>query len=159
VHLKVRSRVPRLREHVTRVQELQQRVSQVRPYLPDGLYEQYRRWSAFVGRVQLKVIRQVATGVFRPWSELDDGAPDLPLRDLASRILSAEEIEALWAGRVTSLGVYRPLKPVVDVAERGLLDLIRVVLSGLARRVIGGSRLTPRRNLTPRPGPEPCFRP
>lgn len=119
-------------EHATRVQELQQRVSLVRPYLPDGLYEQYRRWSAFVGRVQLKVIRQVAAGAFRPWSELDDGAPDLPLRDLASQILSAEEIEALWAGRVTSLGVYRPLKPVVDVAERGLLDLIRGVLSGLA---------------------------
>lgn len=75
-------------EHATRVQELQQRVSLVRPYLPDNLYEQYRRWSAFVGRVQLKAVRQVAAGVFRPWSELDDGVPDAPLRDLASEILS-----------------------------------------------------------------------
>lgn len=118
--------------HATRVQELQQRVSLVRPYLPDGLYEQYRRWSAFVGRVQLKVVRQVAAGIFRPWTELDDGAADLPLRDLASQILSAEEIETHWAGRATSLGVYRPLKPVLDLAEHGLLDLIRGVLSGLA---------------------------
>jgi hypothetical protein len=46
--------------------------------------------------------------------------------------LSAEEIEAHWTGRATSLGVYRPLKPVVDLAERGLLELIRAVLSGLA---------------------------
>ena len=119
-------------EHATRVQELQQRVSLVRPHLPDELYEQYRRWSAFVGRVQLKVVRQVAVGVFRPWSELDDGAPDTPLRDLASQILSDEEIEAHWAGQATSLGVYRPLRPVVDLAERGLLDLIRGVLRGLA---------------------------
>lgn len=119
-------------EHATRVQELQHRVSLVRPYLPDGLYEQYRRWSAFVGRVQLKVVRQVAGGTFRPWNELDDGAPDLPLGDLASQILSSEEIEAYWAGRVTSLGVYRPLRPVVDLMERGLLDVIRGVLSGLA---------------------------
>jgi hypothetical protein len=119
-------------EHATRVQELQHRVSLVRPYLPDGLYEQYRRWSALVGRVQMKVVRQVAAGIFRPWTELDDSAPDLPLRDLASQILSAEEIEAHWAGRPTSLGVYRPLKPVFDLAEQGLLDLIRGVLSGLA---------------------------
>jgi hypothetical protein len=119
-------------EHATRVQELQQRVSLVRPYLPDGLYEQYRRWTAFVGRVQLKVVRQVAAEIFRPWTELDDGAPDLPLRDLASQILSVEEIATHWVGRATSLGVYRPLKPVVDLAERGLLDRIRGVLSGLA---------------------------
>jgi hypothetical protein len=88
-------------EHATRVQELQQCVSLVRPHLPDGLYEQYRRWSAFVGKVQMKVVRQVAAGIFRPWTELDDGAPDLPLRDLASQILSAEEIEAYWAGDLT----------------------------------------------------------
>ena len=120
-------------EHATAVQALQRRVSLARPYLPDGLYDQYRRWSAFVGRVQLKVIRQVASGSFRSWTELDDGAPDLPLRELASQIMSAEEIETNWLGRTTtSLGVYRPLKPVVDLAERGLLDLIREVLSGLA---------------------------
>lgn len=80
----------------------------------------------------MKVVRQVAAGIFRPWTELDDGAADLPLRDLASQILSAEEIEVHWAGRATSLGVYRPLKPVLDLAEHGLLDLIRGVLSGLA---------------------------
>jgi hypothetical protein len=118
-------------EHATAVQELQQRVSLARPYLPDGLYDQYRRWSAFVGRVQWKVIRQLAAGVFRSWTELDDGSPDLPLRGLASQILSAEEIETHWTGRPTSLGVHRPLKPVVDLAERGLLELIRAVLSGL----------------------------
>jgi hypothetical protein len=119
-------------EHATRVQELQQRVSLVRPYLPDELYEQYRRWAAFVGRVQMKAVRQVAAGVFRPWSELDDGEPDALLLDLASEILSAEEIESHWAGRAASLGVYRPLKPVIDLAESGLLDPIRGVLSGLA---------------------------
>lgn len=119
-------------EHATRVQDLQQRVSLVRPYLPDELYERYRRWSSFVGRVQMKVVRQVADDVFRAWSELDDGAPDAPLRDLASGILSAEEIEFHWAGRVTPLGIYRPLRPVIDLAERGLLDPIRGVLSGLA---------------------------
>lgn len=119
-------------QHATRLKDLQQRVSLVRPYLPDELYEQYRRYAALVGRVQLKVVRQVAAGVFRSWSELDDGAPDTPLRDLASQILSDEEIEAHWAGQATSLGVYRPLRPVVDFAERGLLDLIRGVLSGLA---------------------------
>ena len=55
-------------------------------------------------------------------------------RGLATRIDAGglAEVETLWAERVTSLGVYRPLKPVVDVAERGLLDLIRRVLSGLA---------------------------
>ena len=119
-------------EHATRVQDLQQRVNLVRPYLSDDLYEQYRRWSAFVGRVQLKAVRQVAAGVFRSWSELDDGAPDAPLRDLAHEILSTDEIESHWAGRATSLGVYRPLKPVIDLVERGLLELIRGVLSGLA---------------------------
>jgi hypothetical protein len=119
-------------EHVTKVQELQHRVSLMRPYLPDGLYAQYRCWSAFVGRVQMKVMRQIAAGVFRSWSELDDGTPDWPLRDLASQSLSAEEIEVHWAGRANSLGVHRPLKPVVDLTERGLLNLIRGVLSGLA---------------------------
>lgn len=119
-------------EHVTRVQELQQQVSLVRPYLPDGLYEQYRRWSAFVGRVQMKVVRQISAGVFRSWSELDDGAPDAPLRDLASQIFSADEVDLHWSGRTSSLGVYRPLKPVLDLAEQGLLNLIRAVLSGLA---------------------------
>jgi len=77
-------------------------------------------------------VRQVTAGVFRPWSDLDDGTPDAPLRELASQILSAAEIEAHWAGRATSVGIYRPLKPVIDLAERGLLDLIRGVLSGLA---------------------------
>lgn len=119
-------------EYATRFQKLQQQVSLVRPYLSDDLYERYRRWSAFIGRIQYKAVRQVAAGVFRAWSELDDGAPDLPLRDLASQILSTEEIEVHWAGQATPLGVYRPLRPVVDLAERGLLDLIRGVLSGLA---------------------------
>jgi hypothetical protein len=119
-------------EHATRVQQLQQQVSLVRPYLPDGLYERYRRWSAFAGRVQMKVMNQVAAGVFRSWTELDDGTPDGHLRGLASEILSAQEIDLHWAGRATPLGVYRPLTPVVDLAECGLLDLIRGVLSGLA---------------------------
>lgn len=119
-------------EHATRVQELQQRVSLVRPYLPDDLYEQYRRWSAFVGRVQVKAVRQVTAGVFRPWTELDDGEPDAPLRDLASQVLPAGDIESCWKGRTTPLGVCRPLRPVIDLVERGLLELIRRVLAGVA---------------------------
>jgi hypothetical protein len=119
-------------EHATKVQDLQQRVNLVRPHLPEDLYVQFRLCSAFVGRIQMKVVRQIDANVLASWTDLDDGAPDVQLRQLASRLLSNDEIEAFWAGQATSLGTYRPLRPVIDATESGLLDSIRSVLSGLA---------------------------
>ncbi len=119
-------------EHAAQMDELHLRVNLVRPHIPDQLYQQYRLCAAFVGRIQMKAIRQRDAGIFQSWTELDDGSPDLPLRDLASQLLAPGELDALWTGRPTNLGTSRPLRPVIDATEGGLLELIERVLSGLA---------------------------
>jgi hypothetical protein len=119
-------------QHASRMDELQLRVSLIRPHVPDQLYQQYRRCAAFVGRLQMKAIRQRDAGIFVSWTELDDGSPDLPLRELASQLLPADEIDALWAGQTTAIGTHRPLRPALDATEHDLLEMIRRVLNGLA---------------------------
>lgn len=118
-------------EHAAKLDELQLRVSRVRPHIPDRLYQRYRLCAAVVGRIQMKAIRQRDAGVFWPWTELDDGSPDAPLRQLASQLLSPSELDALWTGQVTASGTLRPLRPAIDATERELLEIIGGVLSGL----------------------------
>ena len=119
-------------EHASRIDELQHRVNLVRPHIPEQLYQQYRLCSAVVGRIHMKAIRQRDAGIFVSWTDLDDGSPDLPLRQLASQLLSAGELDALWVGQVTDIGTHRPLRPAIDATERDLLEIIGRVLSGLA---------------------------
>ena len=95
-------------------------------------YYQYRACAAFVGRLHMKAIRQRDAGVFVPWTELDDGSPDLPLRQLALELVPQDELDGYWTGRVTNVGTLRPVRPVIDAAERGVLGAINLVLSGLA---------------------------
>jgi Putative DNA-binding domain len=118
-------------QHASRLDGLQLRVNLVRPHIPDELYQQYRACAAFVGRLQMKAIRQRDAGIFVSWTVLDDGRPDLPLRQLASELLTSEEIEALWAGQATDFGTHRPLRPAIDATERDLLTAIRQILSGM----------------------------
>lgn len=119
-------------EHARKMDELQYRVTLVRPHIPEQLYQQYRSCSAVVGRIQMKAIRQRDAGIFVSWTDLDDGSPDLPLRQLASQLLPAGELEALWGGQVTDIGTLRPLRPSIDATERGLLEILGRVLNGLA---------------------------
>jgi hypothetical protein len=112
--------------------ELQLRVSLVRPHLPDGLYQYYRLCASFVGRIQMKAIRQRDAGIFVSWTDLDDGSPDVALRQLASQLLSPNELDAAWTGKVTDIGIHRSLRQAIDATERGLIEAIRRVLSGLA---------------------------
>jgi hypothetical protein len=118
-------------QHASQMDALQLRVNLVRPHIPDQLYRQYRMCAAFVGRLQMKAIRQRDAGIFVSWTDLDDGSPDLPLRQLASQILAPGELDSLWAGQVTGIGTLRPLRPAIDATERGLLEVIDRILSGL----------------------------
>lgn len=119
-------------EHATKIDDLRQQASLLRPHIPDELYQQYRLGAAFVGRIQYKAIRARDIGTFISWTELEDGAPDVTLRDMASQLLDPDELDALWTGQVTNIGVRRPLRPAIDATERGLLAVIDRVLSGLA---------------------------
>lgn len=118
-------------QHAAQSDRLQLRVSMVRPHIPEKLYQQYRACAAFVGRLQMKAIRQRDAGVFVPWTELDDGSPDLPLRHLALELIPQDELDGYWTGQATGLGTHRPVRPVIDAAERGVLSAINLVLSGL----------------------------
>jgi len=101
----------------------------------------------------MKAIRQRDAGIFVSWTDLDDGSPDLALRQLASQLLPVGELDALWVGQVTDIGTLRPLRPAIDVTERGLLEIIGRVLSSLTyatipvasrnARVGGAARLYP----------------
>lgn len=91
-------------QHAAMVDRLQLRVSLVRPHIPEHLYQQYRACAAFVGRLQMKAIRQRDAGAFVPWTELDDGSPDLPLRQLALELMPQDELDGYWTCRVTGLG-------------------------------------------------------
>jgi hypothetical protein len=119
-------------QHSSKIDELKNRVNLVRPHIPEQLYLQYSSWFAVVGRIHMKAIRQREAGIFVSWTNLDDGSPDLPLRQLASELLPASALDALWVGRATDIGTYRPLRPAIDATERGLLEIINRVLSGLA---------------------------
>jgi hypothetical protein len=79
----------------------------------------------------MKAIRQRDAGVFVPWTELENGSPDLPLRHLALELVPQGELDGYWAGRATGFGAHRPVRPVIDAAERGVLSAINLVLSGL----------------------------
>jgi hypothetical protein len=118
-------------QHAARLDPLQLRVSLVRPHIPEQLYQQYRACAAFVGRLQMKAIRQRDAGVFVPWTELEDGSPDLPLHHLALELIPQDELDGYWTGQVTGIGTLRPVRPVIDAAERGVLSAINLVLSGL----------------------------
>ncbi|MFG1876475.1 helix-turn-helix domain-containing protein [Sphaerisporangium sp. NPDC049003] len=117
--------------HADDVDRLQLRVSLVRPHIPEMLHQQYRACAAFVGRLHMKAIRQRDAGVFAPWTELDNGSPDLPLRQLALELIPQDELNSYWTGRATDLGTHRPVRPVIDAAERGVLSGIHLVLNGL----------------------------
>jgi Putative DNA-binding domain len=118
-------------QHAASLDRLGLRVSLVRPHIPEQLYQQYRACAAFVGRLQMKAIRQRDAGVFVPWTELDDGSPDLLLRQLALELMPQDELDGYWTGRATGFGTHRPVRPVIDAAERGVLSAINLVLSGL----------------------------
>lgn len=121
-----------LSEHASKIDDLQQQASLLRPHIPDELYQQYRLSAAFVGRIQYKAIRQRDTGTFISWTDLGDGSPDLTLRSMASQLLPPDELDAVWTGEATNVGIRRPLRPAIDAAERGLLVIIDRVLTGLA---------------------------
>jgi hypothetical protein len=118
-------------QHAAQLDRLQLRVSMIRPHIPEKLYQQYRACAALVGRLHMKAIRQRDAGVFVPWTELDNRSPDLPLRQLALEFIPPGELDGYWAGQATSVGTFRPLRPVLDAAERGVLSAINLVLSGL----------------------------
>ena len=42
-----------------------------------------------------------------------------------------DELDGYWTGRVTGSGTLRPVRPVIDAAERGVLSAISLVLNGL----------------------------
>jgi len=79
----------------------------------------------------MKAIQQRDAGVFRSWTEKSDGSPDLPLQGLALELIPGDELAGYWSGRDVGFGTFRPVRPVLDAAERGLLTAIRLVLSGL----------------------------
>jgi hypothetical protein len=118
-------------QHASQVDSLRLRVNLVRPYLPEDLYQQYGTCAALVGRLHMKAIQQRDAGVFRPWTEKSDGSPDLPLQSLALELIPGDELADYWSGRDVGFGTFRPVRPVLDAAERGLLTAIRLVLSGL----------------------------
>lgn len=118
-------------EHAADVDRLQLRVSMVRPHIPDNVYRQYRACAALTGRLHMKAIQQRDAGVFMPWTELDDGSPDLPLRQLAREVIPQDELDGYWTGQATDIGTHRPVRPAIDAAERGVLSAIKLVLSGL----------------------------
>jgi len=117
-------------QHAAQLDRLQLRVNLVRPHIPEQLYQQYRACAAFVGRLHMKAIRQRDAGVFVPWTELENGSPDLPLRHLALELVPQDELDGYWAGRAIGFGTHRPVRPVIDAAERGVLSVINLVLSG-----------------------------
>lgn len=114
-------------EIATKASEIGRRVRLLRPLLPDRMYLTYWLYGAFVGRVLLKVVRQIRAGGVRSWTEREDGSMDEYLREIASRLLGAPELQAIWTG-----GTFRPVRPVLDGIERDLCAAIRDVLSGLA---------------------------
>lgn len=118
-------------QHATDTDNLMHRVSTVRPHIPENLYEQYRAWAALTARLHMKAIEQRDAGVFLPWTELKNGSPDEHLRQLAQRLIPQDELDGYWAGRASGNSTYRPVRPLVDAAERGVLSAIRLVLSGL----------------------------
>ncbi|MGG5171266.1 AlbA family DNA-binding domain-containing protein [Pseudarthrobacter sp. J1738] len=121
-----------LGEYASMVDDLQLRVSLLRPHLPTELYQQYRLFAVFLGRVQMKAIRQRDAGIFVSWTDLDDGSPDRALHQVASQLLSRNELDDFWTGQVSDIGTLRPIRPAIDATEHGLLSIIDRVLSGLA---------------------------
>jgi Putative DNA-binding domain len=120
-------------QHASRVDELQLRVSLIRPHIPDALYRQYRSCAALVGRVQWKAIRKRETGRFASWTDLESGSPDQMLRQMASELIEQNELDTLWAGQVADDGTRRrPVRPLFDASERGVLATIDQVLRGMA---------------------------
>lgn len=119
-------------QFASRLDDLQMRVNFVRPHIPNELYQQYRGYASFMGRIQMKAIRQRDAGIFVSWTELDDGSPDLVLRELAGELLSPSELDAIWTGQTFNIGTVRPIRPAIDATERRLLEAIDGVLSGLA---------------------------
>lgn len=118
-------------EFASWVDGLTYRVKVVRPHLSDQLYELYKGYVAFVGRLQMKAIQQLDRDTLKHWTEDNDGSPDQYLYGLALRVLSQAELAVLWLGESSTKGTFRPLRPVIDAAEQELVVTIRRVLSGL----------------------------
>ncbi|WP_082115231.1 ATP-binding protein [Lentzea aerocolonigenes] len=118
-------------QHADAVDGLQLRVSMIRPHISEHLYQQYRACAAFTGRLHVRAMERRDAGVFLPWTELDNGSPDQYLRQLALELIPQDELDGYWTGRATDLGTYRPVRQVIDAAERAVLSTIRLVLSGL----------------------------
>ena len=130
----LRSHLGRLTEggHARKIEELQMRVTLVRPYLSDEVYRLYRACAAITARIQMKTIQQRENGTLRAWTQLQDGSPDQVLRQMAEQMLPDAEVQRLWSGLSTASGYWRPLTPAIDAVETSLLGAIRSVLSGLA---------------------------
>lgn len=119
-------------QHARRIDQSQRRVRLVRPHIPDELYQQYRACSAFIGRLEMKVIRERDAGKFLPWTTKENGEVDQSLYQMGLQLIPKDELDALWAGRTSNIGTWRPLRPVIDAAESVLLAMIRQVFSGMA---------------------------
>lgn len=119
-------------QHAQKVDQSQKRVRLVRPHIPDELYQQYRACSAFIARLEMKVIREREAGVFLPWTMRENGEEDQPLYQMGLQLIAKDELDALWTGRTSNIGTWRPLRPVTDAAESNLLAMVRQVLSGMA---------------------------
>ncbi|RLK54835.1 putative DNA-binding protein [Actinokineospora cianjurensis] len=117
--------------HAEEIGRLQLRVSMVRPHIPQNLYQQYRNCATLVGRMHMKALRQRDAGIFVSWTCMDDGSPDLYLRQVAQTLVPQSELDGYWNGKTAGSGTYRPVRPLIDAAERGVLSAIQVVLSGL----------------------------
>jgi hypothetical protein len=118
-------------EFATQVDHLQLRVSMVRPHIPQTLYQQYRACSAFTGRLHLKVMRQRDAKKLTSWTELEGGAPDLALRQMALKLVPQDELDHYWPSQAVGSATIRPVRPVLDAAEQGILGAIDLVLHGL----------------------------
>ncbi len=119
-------------EHASAQNALQQRVSQIRPHIPETLFQKYRCYSAVLGRIQMKAIERRVEGKFLSWTKLNDGSSDGFLRQKASELIPEDQVANLWAGQGTTLGRFFPLRPAIDAAESSLCEIIRRVLSGMA---------------------------
>lgn len=118
------------REHADQIDNLQLRVALLRPHLSPGMFDQYRSCSALIGRLHMKAIEQRDEGVFLPWTLVRNGDDDVHLQRLALRLIPEPELHSYWTGHPTNVGVFRPLQPVIDAAEREILTEMKLVLSG-----------------------------
>jgi len=115
-------------DHALALSDLQNRVILRRPHLDDRLYEMYRRYSAIVGRITMKMIENRDADRLLPWDAGRDGSEnDQPLLALLSAALPADVVAHLRFG-------FQPMKPVgplLDALEGEIVGELRGFLIGL----------------------------